>query len=145
MIMKKHLSSCPWGSIPSRDNSNTDTSPIAEFTGQAYSKDADPSTWVQGCDLESSPWWSEILKMQQRSSTHWHSLLWTIWSVACVWRTSESYLCHLHGNTFREIPFNVLQVNLCCAACNVTQLQKKQHSGKSLNMRGLRQYVWLSD
>lgn len=38
---------------------------------------------------------------------------------------SQPYLCHLHSNTFGEIPLDVLQVNLCCAACNVTQLQSK--------------------
>lgn len=87
----------------------------------------------------------KILKMQQRSSIQWQSWLWTTWGVSCVWLTSQPHLCHLHGNTFRKIPFNVLQVNLCCAACNVTQLQKnnKKHFDKSLIIHERTEKIYL--
>ena len=36
------------------------------------------------------------------------------------------YLCHLHGYTLGEVPLDVFKVHLCCAACDMWQLQKQR-------------------
>lgn len=53
----------------------------------------------------------------------------------CATDSAATYLCHLHGNTFREIPLYVFKVYLCCAARYMRQLQNKRHL-KSIQTTG---------
>lgn len=39
-----------------------------------------------------------------------------------IWNFLHGSLCHLHGYTFRKVPLDVFEVNLCCAARYVRQL-----------------------
>lgn len=43
-------------------------------------------------------------------------------SLVCKW-FSVTYLCHLHGYTFRKVPLDVFKVYLCCGTCYMRQLQ----------------------
>lgn len=82
------------------------------------------STWVQGCDLEPSPWQSD--NMNKLGTKHFRSFECKIEQVGlCVRDSAVIYLRHLHGNTFREIPLNVFKVYLSRAACYMRQLRDR--------------------
>ena len=96
---------------------------LSEFPSWAFQQ-VDPSTWVQGCDLEPSPWQSDNIYQCKKKKKNFIKNVQSNRLDCCL--CALTCLCHLHGDTFRKIPLDVFKVHLRRAARYMRQLHNKR-------------------